>query len=320
MTTPLLPEHTFFQDSSVSAGLTRHPLTPYHTLIVCHGSDDLMSLNLPDFLTVLTTVRHIAFALSATTEVLRCGFVCDGSGIISIIPFHGLSKEWSPIAHDTKEFDGTYPGYITSKSGPDMDNSILDEIRAKIAAVTGTIEPYHHHFYGEPTDQNLFARLVRGELPQWRIWEDDSHVAFLTPFGNAPGFSVLVPRKHLSSNIFSLEDQDYADIVKATYTLAQHLKKAFGVQKCGFFFEGYEIDYAHVKLVPIHDRVQSLVVGRSSTPTPKSAPSYDTYQGYLTSQPGPLISDLHELSNQAGRIRKLLPPEERIPPCDLEKR
>ena len=269
-----------------------------------------MSLSLHEVLTILTTARRISVALSSATEVLRCGLVCDGSATISIIPFHGLSKEWSPITHEVKEYDATFPGYITSKSGPDMASSFLDGIRAKVAAVTGIMEPFNRRFDGEPTNQNLFARLIRGELPQWRIWEDDRHVAFLTPFGSAPGFSVLVPRKHLSSNIFSLEDEGYADIVKAAYTLAQHLKKAFGVKKCGLFFEGYEIDYAHVKLVPIHDRNQGLPVGRSSGLTPKPAPFATQYQGYLTSQPGPLASNLDELANQATKIRKLLTPEE----------
>ncbi|KAL9121333.1 MAG: hypothetical protein Q9187_002110 [Circinaria calcarea] len=308
----LLPEHTFFHDNSVSAGLTRYPLTPYHTLTICHELDHLMSLSLADFLTVLNTARRISFALTAATEVLRCGLVCDGSRVISIMPFYGLSKEWSPVMHDVKEYEATFPGYITSKSGPDMANAFLDEIRAKISTVTGIREPFNNHFDGEPTDHNLFARLIRGELPEWRIWEDDTHVAFLTPFGNTPGFSVIVPRKHLSSDIFGLEDQDYADIVTAAYTVAQHLKTAFGVKKCGLFFEGYEIDYAHVKLVPIHDQDQELHVGRSSTKTPKSAPFHETYQGYLTSQPGPLASNLAEFSEQTRKVRMLLSPEEGV--------
>ena len=271
-----------------------------------------MSLNLGDFLTVLNTARRISFALTAATKVLRCGLVCDGSGIISIIPFYGLFKEWSPVTHDLKEYDATFPGYITSKSGPDMANSFLDEIRTKIATVTGIREPFNNHFNGEPTDQTLFARLIRGELPEWRIWEDDTHVAFLTPFGNTPGFSVLVPRKHLSSNIFSLEDQDYADIVTAAYTVAQHLKTAFGIKKCGLFFEGYEIDYAHVKLVPIHDQNQKLLHGGSSTDTLMPVPFQNIYQGYLTSQPGPLALNLAELSEQARKVRMLLSSDEDV--------
>ncbi len=48
-----------------------------------------------------------------------------------------------------------------------------------------------------------------GEIPQYRVWEDIHHVAFLTPWPNTPGFTVLIPRKHLSNDIFSLQEDDY---------------------------------------------------------------------------------------------------------------
>lgn len=65
---------------------------------------------------------------------------------------------------------------------------------------------------------------------------------------------MLVPRKHLSSDIFGLNDHDYVDIITAAHTVAQHLKAAFGAKRCGMIFEGYEIDYAHVKLIPVHEQ------------------------------------------------------------------
>ncbi|KAK4920946.1 hypothetical protein LTR66_016700, partial [Elasticomyces elasticus] len=42
-------------------------------------------------------------------------------------------------------------------------------------------------FKGSPSAENLFARLVRGEIEQWGFWEDSEHIAILTPFGNTPG-------------------------------------------------------------------------------------------------------------------------------------
>ena len=303
-TIPLLPQHTFFQDTNLSAGLTRYPLTSGHTVIVCHGNIDLMSLSISNFVNVLITVRKRSAAVSSVTKVHRCGLVNDGSGIVSLIPLHGLSKEWQPVLHVVEEYDATFPGYLTSKNGPRMDEGTLDKFQTSISNVTGITAPFDNQFHGEPTDQNIFARIIRGELPQWRICEDDLHVAFLTPFGNTPGYTVLLPRKHLSSDIFSLNDQEYADIVRAAYTVAQHLKAAFDVTRCGILFEGYEIDYAHVKLVPVHD--QQLIDGRSFTPMAGPACFHETYLGYLTSQFGPLASNLGELSEEAIKIQELL--------------
>ena len=143
----------------------------------------------------------------------------------------------------------------------------------------------------------------RGNLPQWRVWEDDAHVAFLTPFGNIPGFTVLVPRKHLSSDVFGLEEEDYAKIVRATHQVAQHLKQAFGVERCGMFFEGYEIDYGHVKLVPVHD--QFIPQEQPLVPIAGPAPFQQTYQGFLTTKVGPLTADPDSMTKTAQQLYML---------------
>jgi len=309
-TIPLLSQHTFHRDTLVSVGLTRYPITPGHTVVTCHRTNELMSLSLHEFLTVPNTARQFASAVSSAMQANRCGLVCDGRGLISLIPLHGLTKEWNPVVHDVEEYHATFPGYLTSKNGPKMADSFLDEIRARINTMTGITEPFNNHFDGDSSDQNIFARIIRGELPQWRIWEDDSHVAFLTPFGNTPGYTVLVPRKHLCSDILGVEDQEYADIVRAAHTVAQHLKAAFSVRRCGMFFEGYEIEYAHVKLIPVHD--QESFHGRSFTAVPGPGSFHKTYEGYLTSQFGPRASNFNALSEEATKIRELIEPQPRI--------
>ena len=68
-----------------------------------------------------------------------------------------------------------------------MNESKLDEVCRQIQAVSGTVPPFNNTFFGEKSDTNLFAQIVRGELPQRRIWESQQHVAFLTPFANTIG-------------------------------------------------------------------------------------------------------------------------------------
>ena len=249
-TIPLLPQHIFNRDSLVAAGLTRYPVAPSHAVVACRGIDELMSLPLLTFLRVMYVVREVSATLISSSSTYRCGLTCDGSGAISLIPLHGLSKDWKAVVDDEEEYNATFPGYLTSKNGPRMADAFLEKTRARIVATTGIAEAFNKHFDGETSNQNIFARIIRGEAPQWRIWEDKSHVAFLTPFGNTPGYTVVVPRKHLGSDIFGLEDQDFTGMVEAAHKVAQYLKRSFGVKRCGIFFEGFEIDYAHVKLVP----------------------------------------------------------------------
>ena len=196
--------------------------------------------------------------------------------------------------------------------------AIFPQITATIRRQTGLEEPLIYHFKGDHEDNNFFARLVvRGELPRSRVWEDGEHVALLTSFANTPGFTVLVPRKHLTSDIFSIEDTNYANLMDASYTLASYLMKAFGVPHCGMVFEGFEIEYSHVQLVPIHCRnvySQSLESGS----TTEIALYEEKYQGYVTSLNGPLLQDQEFLVLGASSLRKIIHCE-RIQPPQLLK-
>ena len=302
-TIPLLSQHVIGRDTLMAAGLTRYPTTPGHTNIACQGIDALMSLPLPTYLKIMHTAQQVSATISSGYSSHRCGLTCDGSGTISLIPLHGLGKDWKAVVHNEEEYNAIFPGYLTSKNGPKMTEDFLEEIRSRIAATTGITEPFNNHFDGGVSNQNIFARIVRGELPQWRIWEDELYVAFLTPFGNTPGFTVLVPRKHLGSDIFAFEDEDFAGIVQAAHKVAQYLKKALCVERCGMFFEGYEIDYTHVKLIPVHDHVTPQ--GQHFSPIALSAPFQTIYNGYLTTQYGPLAADLDFMADKAKQLRDL---------------
>lgn len=120
------------------------------------------------------------------------------------------------------------------------------------------------------------------------MWEDENHVAFLTPFPNSPGFTVLVPRRPLTSDIFKLEQADYEALVLATKKVSHLLEEGLDAWGVGLIFEGFEIDYAHAKLVPL---VQSSLSGAECTVNKCQPPSfYPTYPGYVTSEDGPEAS------------------------------
>ena len=281
---PISHEQIIYQNSQTLALLCQYPNTRGHTSLLLH--DNLFSTDGYAFRSALRTAYQLAAALKEHYGVVRCALVADGSRTISILPLHGLTKEWHQIkTPGNQEYHEKFPGYITSMDGPTMADSRLDEMCAKIQAVSGTKQPYNYHFAGNPLDQNLFARVVRGELPQRRIWEDENHVAVLSPFANTPGFTVVVPRSHLPSDIFSLEPEDFEKLVRAAYIVAQQLKKGFGNARCGMIFEGFEIDYTHVKLVPIHEG-DGDEDWKPGDPLPE-AEHQERYVGYVTSLEGP---------------------------------
>ena len=70
-------------------------------------------------------------------------------------------------------------------------------------------------------------------------------------FPNIHGLTVVIPRRHLSSDILSLEIEEFEAIVIAAYTVSGILQTALDVERAGMFMEGFEIDHAHVKLLPV---------------------------------------------------------------------
>ena len=160
----LLSQYVLYQDTLVVAGLTRYPITPSHAVVVCRGVAELMSLPLPTFLKVMHTVRQVSATLNFGLSTHRCGMACDGSGALSLIPLHGLSKDWKAIVHNQEEYNALFPGYLTSKNGSKMADAFLEETRFRIVVITGISKPFNNYFDGEALNQNIFARIIRGEL------------------------------------------------------------------------------------------------------------------------------------------------------------
>ncbi|EEA25265.1 L-asparaginase, putative [Talaromyces marneffei ATCC 18224] len=307
-TIPVLQTHIFYQDNQLIIGHSRYPSTRGHTLAAFKTDvESLFDLSLDEFVRAMKAIRTVTSAVRKFYQVGRCALITEGKNVLSIWPLHGLGRDWKPITSDVKEYQKSFPGYISSYDGPMMASEQLDEICSKIRSVSGLSDPLNYRFDGPDDDNNLFARIIRGELSQWRVWEDDEHVAFLTPFPNTDGFTVLAPRAHLSSDVLSLEEQSYTKLMAAAHTVAGILMTAFGAERCGMIFEGFEINYAHIKLIPIHAPVDP--------PFDTVAPFHETYQGYVSSLQGPICPDCPGLVRTSQTLRqKIVAPESASPP------
>jgi diadenosine tetraphosphate (Ap4A) HIT family hydrolase len=145
----------------------------------------------------------------------------------------------------------------------------------------------------------FFCRLIAGLERSWIVWEDAQHVAFLTPFPNTPGFTVLVPRQHYSSYVFALPEPIFTELMRAGRELGLLLDRAFGTRRTALIAEGMGVDHAHLKLAPLHGLPEGPWQRVSST----VRTFYDNYQGYVASHDGPLMPDA-VLDEIADRVRK----------------
>ena len=114
-----------------------------------------------------------------------------------------------------------------------------------------------------------------------------------------------MPRAHLQSDILSLDKADYSQLIEAAHAVAQVLKRTFGAEQIGMIFEGFEIDYAHVKLIPIR-RTLNTSGSLQTKDLIYQGEYHEKYPGYVSSLQGPVARDTIALSSDAEMIRNIL--------------
>lgn len=98
-------------------------------------------------------------------------------------------------------------------------------------------------------ENNIFARIVRGEIPCHKVWEDERHLAFLDIRPVKPGHTLVIPKAD-GDYLFDLEPQRYTELMQAVRTVARLLKERTGCKRVVELVLGYEVPHAHVHLIP----------------------------------------------------------------------
>ena len=135
-------------------------------------------------------------------------------------------------------------------------------------------------------NRTIFDDIVSGEMKSWKIWEDDNFLAFLTPFPNTPGFTVVIPKQNPGDYVFSLDDDLYGQFMQAVKTVAKILEKAFETPRIAMIFEGTGVAHVHAKLVPLHGDL----AGRPDVWS-ENAEFHEEYMGWLTTAEGPKMDE-----------------------------
>jgi histidine triad (HIT) family protein len=106
---------------------------------------------------------------------------------------------------------------------------------------------------------NIFAKILRGELPSYKVYEDDKAVAFLDIMPRAPGHTLVLP-KVAARNLFDVAPDDLAHVMKVAQKIAKTSLQLFGAQGVTIqqFNEGaggQVVFHLHVHVIPRHDGV-----------------------------------------------------------------
>jgi len=95
----------------------------------------------------------------------------------------------------------------------------------------------------------IFCKIVKREIPAFKIYEDDKFLAFMDINPINDGQVVLIPKHHIEC-IFDIKEPLYSEMFRVVKKISEPLRKAMNAKKTTISIEGFEIDHAHIKIIP----------------------------------------------------------------------
>ena len=131
-------------------------------------------------------------------------------------------------------------------------------------------------------EKNIFAKIIRGELPAEKIFENNKVLAFMDILGRSPGHLLVIP-KSSARNILDIDDENLCEVIKVVKKIAIASKRAMNatgvtIQQFSEADGGQEVFHLHFHIIP-------------------------RYTGKPMNRPGQMVKDMTVLSMQANKIK-----------------
>ena len=99
---------------------------------------------------------------------------------------------------------------------------------------------------------SIFTKIVNGEIPSYKIAEDENYLAFLDVNPNTIGHTLCIPKQEINK-IFDMEEDLYLGLMKFSRKVAKAVEKTVECKRIGVAVVGLEVPHVHVHLIPLHD-------------------------------------------------------------------
>jgi histidine triad (HIT) family protein len=107
---------------------------------------------------------------------------------------------------------------------------------------------------------SIFTKIIEGDIPSYKIAEDDKHYAFLDINPSAEGHTLCIPKKEVDY-IFNLEASELSELNLFAQKVAKGIDEALQPIRTGIIVEGMEVPHAHIHLIPIYKETQRFSLG-----------------------------------------------------------
>ncbi|MCH3880939.1 MULTISPECIES: HIT family protein [Tenacibaculum] len=98
---------------------------------------------------------------------------------------------------------------------------------------------------------SIFTKIINGEIPSYKIAEDDTYFAFLDINPNAKGHTLVVPKRE-ENKLFDLSKDEYLGLMDFSYRVAKAIEKTIPCKRVGMSVIGLEVPHVHVHLIPLN--------------------------------------------------------------------
>ena len=99
---------------------------------------------------------------------------------------------------------------------------------------------------------SIFTKIINGEIPSYKVAENDQFYAFLDINPNAKGHTLVVPKKEVNK-LFELEEESYNELMSFSRKVALAIEKVIPCKRIGMSVIGLEVPHVHVHLIPLEE-------------------------------------------------------------------
>lgn len=100
-------------------------------------------------------------------------------------------------------------------------------------------------------EDSIFTKIVKGEIPCHKVYEDDQVLAFLDIHPLTPGHTLVISKRQVEF-VWDLSDEDYAAVMSAARRIARRMRDVLDVRYVGEKIVGVDVPHAHVQLIPFN--------------------------------------------------------------------
>lgn len=122
--------------------------------------------------------------------------------------------------------------------------------------------------YNGGMEDSIFTKIIKGEIPCYKIYEDDKTIAFLDITPNVIGHTLVVPKVQVDQ-FNHLEDEDYNALWRTVKIVANNHQQKLGTERIGLSIKGVDVPHAHVHILPFNSGEHMGKHAGSPTPTPE---------------------------------------------------